>query len=489
MRIIARMIDGAEMLTLAEDWGVAPATIERDYVSGWLIAAIAAHDRLGPAWTFTGGTCLRKCLLETYRFPPTLDFTLTDGFTLSPLRLRRAFDEIVATITRVTGILMPRELVQFELGRNGRDELVGRGYVHYRGPLTPLSWDAADATADMAPIAQARWSALASLAALDAPPEHASADTLAAMGLVAGADPTESVRLDYGLPFLTLRVNASDPLLLPRVARRIVHPYSDAGVHGTALPLVTPCVAHEELFSERVITLARDARPGDLYDVVTMFRDEATRPAAAAVMRLLARKSTLKIIATPSEQNLARLREPLRAAWAEAAARELSVAPPFDDVWRTLGEMFSWLDTGHVAEMPPPIPLGSGHAPCRPALGELRARGLPGAAFVEPLRFAALNRLCVEIDYERASGERRTRTVEPYALRATARGDVLLMALHRDIKNLRSYRLDRVRGLRVTPRVFTPRFAIDPGPPYAAAMPDTTPPSPTSSRRDERQVH
>jgi len=31
------------------------------------------------SWAFKGGTCLKKCYFETYRFSEDLDFTLTEG--------------------------------------------------------------------------------------------------------------------------------------------------------------------------------------------------------------------------------------------------------------------------------------------------------------------------------------------------------------------------------------------------------------------------
>ena len=53
--------------------------IEKDYVLGWLLAAISSHPMLGPAWAFKGGTCLKKCYIETYRFSEDLDFAVLPG--------------------------------------------------------------------------------------------------------------------------------------------------------------------------------------------------------------------------------------------------------------------------------------------------------------------------------------------------------------------------------------------------------------------------
>ena len=72
------MIDRAEILAVANDLSLTPDVIEKDYVLGWLLAGIFRSETLAPAWSFKGGTCLKKCYFETYRFSEDLDFTLSD---------------------------------------------------------------------------------------------------------------------------------------------------------------------------------------------------------------------------------------------------------------------------------------------------------------------------------------------------------------------------------------------------------------------------
>ena len=67
------MIPQAEVLALRAEWGLRDDVIEKDYVLGWLLAAIASEPRLADSWVFKGGTCLRKCYYETYRFSEDLD--------------------------------------------------------------------------------------------------------------------------------------------------------------------------------------------------------------------------------------------------------------------------------------------------------------------------------------------------------------------------------------------------------------------------------
>ena len=46
---------------------------------GWFLVAVAEHPQAGSQWVFKGGTCLKKCYLETYRFSEDLDFSLLPG--------------------------------------------------------------------------------------------------------------------------------------------------------------------------------------------------------------------------------------------------------------------------------------------------------------------------------------------------------------------------------------------------------------------------
>lgn len=70
------MIPKQEIMTLAAELQLQAHVVEKDYALGWFLAGIAAHPEIGPRWVFKGGTCLKKCFFETYRFSEDLDFTL-----------------------------------------------------------------------------------------------------------------------------------------------------------------------------------------------------------------------------------------------------------------------------------------------------------------------------------------------------------------------------------------------------------------------------
>ncbi len=70
------MIDRREILEAASSFSLLPSIVEKDYILGWMLAGINAHEELSESWIFKGGTCLKKCYFETYRFSEDLDFTL-----------------------------------------------------------------------------------------------------------------------------------------------------------------------------------------------------------------------------------------------------------------------------------------------------------------------------------------------------------------------------------------------------------------------------
>ena len=67
------MIRKQDILDRAAEWQLRPEIIEKDYVLGWLLAAIGGHPLASVSWIFKGGTCLKKCFFETYRFSEDLE--------------------------------------------------------------------------------------------------------------------------------------------------------------------------------------------------------------------------------------------------------------------------------------------------------------------------------------------------------------------------------------------------------------------------------
>ena len=133
------MIDKREILETASSLGLLPSVVEKDYVLGWLLAGIHAHPELTDMWVFKGGTCLKKCYFETYRFSEDLDFTLRSEDGLDPDFLQRTLGEVATWVADESGLTIPLEQIGIDIYNNPRGRKSCQSKIGYRGPVSPSS--------------------------------------------------------------------------------------------------------------------------------------------------------------------------------------------------------------------------------------------------------------------------------------------------------------------------------------------------------------
>ncbi len=73
------MITTAELHRVAEEEGLRFDQTEKDYVILWLLSGLAHSGIAKHGWVFKGGTCLRHCYYEGYRFSEDIDFSCKPG--------------------------------------------------------------------------------------------------------------------------------------------------------------------------------------------------------------------------------------------------------------------------------------------------------------------------------------------------------------------------------------------------------------------------
>ena len=395
------MIPKQEIMTLAAELQLQAHAVEKDYALGWFLAGISAHPEIGPRWVFKGGTCLKKCFFETYRFSEDLDFTLQDADHLDEAFLTEVFEEIGEWVYEACGLQLPPEARKFEVFTNPHGSLSAQGRVGYRGPL--------GRTGDS--------------------------------------------------PRIKLDLAADEILVLTPVQRPVHHPYTDLPADGIRIL----SYSFEEVFAEKMRALAERQRPRDLYDVVHLYRRQDLHPDRSVVRSTLARKCEFKGIPVPTYAALSD--RPERAAieveWEQMLGHQLPTCPPFEEFWQELPAVFDWLNEAAAVPMLAAISTGrvAVDAEWRPP-AMVRAWGA-GANSMETIRFAAANRLCVQLDYTKEDGERTAPTIEPYSVRRTTAGDLLLFGVKADTGESTSYRLDRIRSATVTRQAYRPRYAIE----------------------------
>src|SRR5271154_3817842 len=130
------MIDRREILEAASSFSLLPSIVEKDYVIGWMLAGINAHDELSESWVFKGGTCLKKCYFETYRFSEDLDFTVVgQAPPIDGVALTAQFRAVATWISENSGLEVPFDGIEFEVFTNPRGTVSVQGKAAYRGPV------------------------------------------------------------------------------------------------------------------------------------------------------------------------------------------------------------------------------------------------------------------------------------------------------------------------------------------------------------------
>ena len=113
------MIHKNEIRELATITNLEAHVIEKDYLLGWILAGIHQHE-IGKTWVFKGGTCLKKCYFDTYRFSEDLDFTLRYSSHIDQQYLQKVFADISEWIYEEAGIDLPVDRMMFDVYPNSR---------------------------------------------------------------------------------------------------------------------------------------------------------------------------------------------------------------------------------------------------------------------------------------------------------------------------------------------------------------------------------
>jgi|SRR5690554_269699 len=204
------MIFQKEVADIAEKIGVAKAVIDKDWVLGHFIAAMYSVPEIRDNLIFKGGTSLRKCWFNDYRFSEDLDFTSTnESFDFT----EKILSDICEKVTAHAGIrtwIVSLKPIKF------KDKHVGfEAIVKYWG---------ADHSKNEAPPPVERWQTK-----------------------------------------IKIEIILYEKMMFEPIERELFHPYSDKLLIGTRVP----CYAIEEVLSEKIRALIQRSytAPRDYYDI------------------------------------------------------------------------------------------------------------------------------------------------------------------------------------------------------------------------------
>ncbi len=386
-------------MAIAGETGLMPIVVEKDYVLGWLLAAINRNSVLSQSWVFKGGTCLKKCYFETYRFSEDLDFTLQDVGHLNEAFLIEQFTSIAKWLYEKTGIEMPKDRFKFDVYPNPRGQQSCEGRVYYKSYFSR------------------------------------------------GKDSFPKIKLD---------LTADEVLVRPPARRAVFHPYTDVPQDG----IFIESYDYPEVFGEKVRALGERGRPRDLYDVINLFRNDDHLPEPAMIRNVLSEKCRYKGVNIPTLAGMDACKDDMQRNWEPMLAHQLPALPELDGYWNSLPAFFGWLEGRDTQERPQLVAIPGNEEVYKPSYGRLGLRTLSGNS-LEIIRFAAGSRLCVDLDYTDNSGHRRSRVIEPYSLRQAQNGNILLYAVRADDNQIRAYKINQINGASITNRVFSPRYQVE----------------------------
>lgn len=397
------MISRIDVEERVREWGLREDIIEKDYVIGWVLWGIGRNAVLRDLWAFKGGTSLKKCYIETYRFSEDLDFTVLPNGPVRPDEVRPYLAQILDDVAESSGIdFSGRE----PLLRGHASGEYTEGRIYYTGP-----------------------------------------------------------RVTPGVASIRLDLNASERVVRTTVFRPISHPYPDAPDElGTVR-----CYCFEEVFAEKIRAMGERGRPRDLYDIVNLFRRQDLAANPEEIRAILAEKCNSKGVPIPTLDTvlMADTRAELESEWSNMLGHQLLELPPIDSFIDELAELFTWLEGVTERASRPPVAPYAAQEDVR-WVPPRTAQTWGFTAPLETIRFAAVNHLLVELGYGGS-----VRTIEPYSLRSTRAGNLILHAIRADSGEPRSYRVDRLESARATNRAFSPKYAIE----FASTGPMSTPPA------------
>jgi len=225
-----------EVQNIAKGLRMEEEVIDKDWVLGHFLNAMFSFPEVAEHFIFKGGTCLKKCYFQDYRFSEDLDFTLTDKTS--------AVDEVL--FQKIIRLAEKNSRAKFYL-KNIKPQIhndIPQGYE-----VTILFWGAFHKP-NQPVLPVNRWQT--------------------------------KIKLD---------ISFTEKAILKPEIKSIFHPYSDAEIIVNQIP-VYPL---NEIVAEKLRSLMQRNRPRDIYDLLYL-EEIIPEKNYAEILELLKEKSKDKNI-------------------------------------------------------------------------------------------------------------------------------------------------------------------------------------------------
>ncbi|MCK5285348.1 MAG: nucleotidyl transferase AbiEii/AbiGii toxin family protein [Alphaproteobacteria bacterium] len=411
------MISKAEILSIAETSDILATTVEKDYALSWVLFAISKNDKLSE-WIFKGGTCLKKCYFETYRFSEDLDFTVPDQAIYSKEDIITALNEVADFIYDEAGISAKKNEVKVEESINKQGLRTYQAKLAYSGPLSLPSRS------------------------------------------------QQRIKFD---------ITNYEVITHPPDVREVYHGYSDAPEPSARVK----CYSINEILAEKTRALyERQGRARDIYDVVNISRNFREDIDVDIARDSLYKKFDFKKLPTPTSKLIISSvdQKQLQANWDNQLKHQLQKLPSAESFYDNLEEALSWwideewegkelttISEKDIGDTVPRIHFPMGRGITTPQIGIGRSVDTAGINnnAMDKIRYAARNRLCVKISYHGV-----IRLVEPYSLRRPSTENLLLYIFElrrgdRSGGGIKAFKISEIASVEITQNTFTPRYVIE----------------------------
>jgi len=274
------MILQKEIFQHRNKFGVPPTTIDKDWILGHFLNAMYSFKEIGNNFIFKGGTCLKKCYFDNYRFSEDLDFTLLNNtFSVD----KKLINKIINTAETNSGAKFHLNFINSQIHKD-----IEQGYE------VEIKFWGADHKPNQKPLPPSRWQT--------------------------------KIKLD---------ISFSEKLILAPVNKTITHPYSDR----EQITNTIPAYSIYEIIAEKLRSLIQRNRPRDVYDN-WFFSKNIDKQHYTTIKELLYQKAKNKSIDISKIENFVndKKRKSNKRAWENSLKHQISVdkLPNFDTAYKLL---------------------------------------------------------------------------------------------------------------------------------------------------------
>jgi len=245
-----------EIVEIAELKKMQKEVIDKDWILGHFLNAMFSDTEISNSFVFKGGTCLKKCYFQDYRFSEDLDFTLLDSsFTID----EKLFKKIINKTERNCGAKFHLKNIKPQYHND-----IAQGYE-----VTILFWGAYHKPNQrLLPVN--RWQT--------------------------------KIKLD---------ISFTEKVLLKPEKKSIYHPYSDSNIISSFVPTY-PLF---EIIAEKLRSLMQRNRPRDIYDLyyLSSIIEQNSYPDILKLLKLKAKNKNIDCCAIENFMNNKKFKSNRRA--------------------------------------------------------------------------------------------------------------------------------------------------------------------------------